>query len=204
MRVLVVFASRYGSTQGIAERIAATLRRHGLHATVKPAHKSVNPALFDAAIIGSAAYFYHWMKPATRFVQRNTAALAGRPVWLFTSGLLGTHETDSQGRQLRVLMEPREIAGFRQSLKPRDHLVFFGAMTPRKLGFFHRLIFKSPANRRQNLFPEGDFRDWDNIDAWARMIARDLQESSPARRSPLRMQGRTHEDGSSDPAQYEN
>ena len=83
------------------------------------------------------------MKPATRFVQRNTAALAGRPVWLFTSGLLGTHETDSQGRQLRVLMEPREIAGFRQSLKPRDHLVFFADIdllhqNPHAVGFQDR------------------------------------------------------------------
>jgi len=186
MRVLVVFASRYGSTQGIAERIATILRRQGLQAIVKPATRATDPATYDAAVIGSACYFFHWMKPATRFVERNTPVLANRPLWLFTSGLLGTHETDDQGRQLRLLMEPKEIAAFRQALKPRDHLVFFGSMTPRKLGFFHRLIFKSPANRHQHLFPEGDFRDWDNIDAWAHLIARDLK-ASQARRSPLRM-----------------
>jgi menaquinone-dependent protoporphyrinogen IX oxidase len=36
MRVLVVYASRYGATHEIAERIAATLRQQSLDATCNP------------------------------------------------------------------------------------------------------------------------------------------------------------------------
>jgi len=174
MRVLVAYASRYGATQGIAERIAATLRQQGHEAIVEAAEKADDPAAYDAAVIGSAAYMFHWMKAATKFVQGNAGALASRPVWLFSSGPLGTKEKDGQGRNLCEFLEPKEIAEFRTTFKPRDHRVFFGAMDSSKLGFLHRLIYKMPANRDNAMFPQGDFRNWVEIEAWAGSIAQSL------------------------------
>ena len=175
MRVLVIYASRYGTTQGIAERIAAALRQQGLEATVEAAQQAGDPADYDAAVLGSAAYFFHWMKPAASFVRRNAQALSNRPVWLFSSGPLGDKQQDAQGRDLRTVLEPKEIAEFRETVKPRDHRVFFGAMDAKKLGFWHRLIYKMPANRDNAIFPLGDFRDWADIDAWAIGIATALK-----------------------------
>jgi len=174
MHVQVVFASQYGATQGIAERIGANLRCHGFEATVEPANQATDPAGFDASVIGSAAYYFHWMKPAVAFVRRNRAALASRPVWLFSSGPLGAKEMDEQGRNLREFLVPKEIAEFREVLKPRDHRVFFGVMDPAKLGFTHRLVYKLPANRDNAMFPVGDFRNWPEIDAWVDSIADSL------------------------------
>ena len=179
MRILIVHASRYGSTQGIAERIAVTLRQRGFETTVKPAQEAGDPAGYDAAVIGSAAYYFHWMKKATIFVRRYRAVLAQRPVWLFSSGPLGTKATDDQGRDLRVVTEPREIPEFRAAIDPRDHRVFFGALIPNKLGLLHRIMFKLPANKDQALFPQGDFRNWNDIDAWAGEIANALQAPAP-------------------------
>jgi menaquinone-dependent protoporphyrinogen oxidase len=175
MRVLIAYASLYGATQGIAERIAATLRRQGVEATVESARQAGDPAGYDAAIIGSAAYYFHWMKPATKFVRRNSKALASRPVWLFSSGPLGNKAQDDQGRDFCEILEPKEIAEFRGTVEPREHRVFFGAMDGSKLGFWHRLIYKLPANRDGALFPYGDFRNWDEIDAWAGSIAQALK-----------------------------
>ena len=174
MRVLIAYASRYGATKGIAERIAATLHSLHLAPSLQPVQEAVDPAGYDAVIVGSAAYFFHWMKPATKFVQRNSSALAGRPVWLFSSGPLGAKEIDDQGRELREFLEPKEIAEFRTILHPRDHHVFFGAFDSARLGFTHRLIYKTPANRNDALFPQGDFRNWQEIDAWANTIAQAL------------------------------
>jgi menaquinone-dependent protoporphyrinogen oxidase len=175
MRVLVVYASRYGATQGIAERIAATLRQHGLEATVEAAGQAGDPASYAAAVIGSAAYFFRWMKQATKFVRRNAKVLASRPVWLFSSGPLGNKKQDAQGQDMRAVLEPKEIAEFRETVKPRGHRVFFGAMDAGKLRFWHRLLYKSPANRDNALFPQGDFRDWPDIGAWASSIAQTLK-----------------------------
>jgi menaquinone-dependent protoporphyrinogen oxidase len=171
MRVLIAYASRYGATEGIAERIATTLRTNGIEADVQEAGKANDPGGYDAVVAGSAAYYFRWMKPATDFVWRNAAALKSRPLWLFSSGPLGTKTQDAQGREMVEVLEPKEIAGFRQTVGPREHRVFFGAFDSKRLGFLHRLIAKMPANRDNALFPEGDFRNWGEIDAWAGSIA---------------------------------
>jgi hypothetical protein len=49
-------------------------------------------------VIGAAAYMFHWLKDATRFVKRHHRLLAERPVWLFSSGPLGTDLVDEDGR----------------------------------------------------------------------------------------------------------
>jgi menaquinone-dependent protoporphyrinogen oxidase len=175
MRVLVAYASRYGATRGIAERIAETLRQAGQQTTLQPAGSAGSPAEYDAAVIGSAAYFFHWMKPCARYVRRYRSILAQRPVWLFSSGPLGTEPKDAQGRDLRVVTEPKEIPEFLEAIHPRDHRVFFGAIDSSKFGFLHRLLNRMPANRGKALFPEGDFRDWNEIDAWSTGIAQALK-----------------------------
>ncbi len=175
MRVLVAYESRYGATQGIAERIAHTLHLRGLAASVHPVDQAADPASYDAAVIGSASYYFHWMKPAINFVRRNSGILAARPVWLFSSGPLGTKESDDRGRDLCEFLEPKEIEEFRKTVKPRSHRVFFGAMDVSKLSFSHRLIYKMPANRDNAMFPLGDFRNWQEIESWAGGIAEALK-----------------------------
>lgn len=172
MSVLVAYASKYGATQGIAERIAEKLRAAGQEAEARSVKAVGDPAGYDAYVIGSAAYMGSWLKEATEFVRRNRSFLADRPVWLFSSGPLGTEPLDAQGRDLRESAVPKEIAEFREAIGPRDHRVFFGAVTRGKFGFVHRIVAMMPAS--STLLPEGDFRDWEDIDSWAESIAREL------------------------------
>jgi menaquinone-dependent protoporphyrinogen oxidase len=184
MTVLVAYASKHGATRGIAERIADQLRAAGQAAEAGPVQEAADLAGYSAFVVGSAVYNAHWQKEAAAFVTRNRALLAGRPVWLFSSGPLGTEATDAQGRELAVVAEPKEIAGFRQAVGPRDHRVFFGALDPGKLSFAERAIRKLPAARA--MLPEGDLRNWDQIEAWASGIARVL---APVPASPPRDEG---------------
>jgi menaquinone-dependent protoporphyrinogen oxidase len=174
MSVLVAYASRHGATAGIAERIAERLRAAGLEAEARPVNAARDLTAYDAFVIGGAAYMFHWMKEATAFVRRNRVLLTSRPVWLFSSGPLGTAATDEQGQDLRVVSEPREIAELRAAVHPRDHRVFFGAFDRhmKTVGFTERLVMLMPAARAA--FPEGDFRDWAEIEAWADGIASEL------------------------------
>ncbi|HVN17146.1 MAG TPA: flavodoxin domain-containing protein [Dongiaceae bacterium] len=177
MRVLIVYASRYGGTQGIAERVGAVLRQHSLEVVVESVEQASDPADYDAVVIGSAAYYFRWMKKATDFVRRNRSALAERPVWLFSSGPLGTKTVDEQGRDVCEVTVPKEVAEFKESIHPRGHRVFFGALIREKLGFAHRLMLKLPVNRDNAVFPLGDFRDWKAIELWASEIAGELKAS---------------------------
>jgi menaquinone-dependent protoporphyrinogen oxidase len=184
MRVLIVHASRYGSTRGIGERIGETLRRHGIEVAIKPVEEGGDPTGYDAVVIGSAAYYSHWRKRALEFVRKHRQTLANRPVWLFSSGPLGTKATDDQGRDLLMVTEPKEVAELREAIHPRDHRIFFGALDPKKLGFLHRLMFNLPANLDRKLFADGDFRDWNAIEAWAAQIAEELKGGAD-RKAPI-------------------
>jgi menaquinone-dependent protoporphyrinogen oxidase len=179
MNVLVAYASKRGATQGIAERIAMRLSAAGLQADVQPMKQAGDLSGYGAFVIGSAAYLGHWLGEANAFVRSNETVLAGRPTWLFSSGPLGTEKTDAKGRDVRLAAEPKEIAELGQAIYPRDHRVFFGALDPATLGFRDRAMRALPAGRA--LFPEGDFRDWPDIDAWATSIAVELM-AAPAGR----------------------
>ncbi|HAW10057.1 MAG TPA: hypothetical protein DCX12_03090, partial [Chloroflexi bacterium] len=95
--VLVAYASRHGFTQGIADRLATALRASGRTVDERPLASVGDLSGYDAFVIGSAAYVGQWLPPATEFVRRNRDALAARPLWLFSSGPLGTEAKDAQG-----------------------------------------------------------------------------------------------------------
>lgn len=183
MAVLVIHATRLGSTREIAERIAERLQANGVDALALAAD---DPALAaglperDGYVIGSAVYAGHWLAPAVRFVERHRDALALRPTWLFSSGPVGrtaiTHAP----------VEPREIATIWSAIRPRDHVVFGGALDRGDLadadfGRLERFV-------AERFVPEGDYRDWSAIDTWADDIARALGASrsiAPAGRSTV-------------------
>jgi menaquinone-dependent protoporphyrinogen oxidase len=56
MTVLVAYASKHGSTQGIAERIAEKLRQLGKEVEARPAEAVENPGSYEAFVVGSAVY----------------------------------------------------------------------------------------------------------------------------------------------------
>jgi menaquinone-dependent protoporphyrinogen oxidase len=128
----------------------------------------------DAFVVGSAVFAGHWMEEATEFVRRNRAVLARRPVWLFSSGPIGTMAKRHKPA------DPKDIARLRRAIGPLDHRVFFGAwdrgkLDRGKLRFAERMVAK-------RFLPEGDFRDWKDIEAWAGSIARALEAPRPASR----------------------
>jgi len=178
MRILVAYGSRHGATRGIAERIAKTLEQRGLDVTLQPVEEADGVDRYDAFVIGSAAYMSRWMKEATAFVRRNHVLLERHPVWLFSSGPIGTETLDAKGRDVLEVSKPREFAEFAGLLRPRDTRVFFGAYDPDAdpIGVAERigsLFTRMPAVREA--LPAGDFRDWPAIEAWANDIARELQ-----------------------------
>lgn len=172
--VLVVYATRYGSTREVAERIGMRLRSAGASATVAPAGPALDPSGFDAYVVGSAAYYGSWLTEAVRFVRRHAELLARRPTWVFTSGPLGPGGTDAEGRDKRSVAVTDKIRALVALVGPRDHRVFFGALDPSRLMLSHRLLTRLPATRAPWARAEGDFRDWDEIEAWADAIAASL------------------------------
>lgn len=166
VRVLVAYASRFGSTCGVADRIAARLRTGGNHVDVCPADQVADAGAYDAVVFGSAVFNQQWLPEGQEFVKRNLDPLAARPVWLFSVGTFSDRK-----RVIGPLMkrEPRDIHALRQTVCPRDYRVFAGVIDRHRWPFFSRLFYHALGGRL------GDNRDWRQIDRWTDEIARALQ-----------------------------
>ena len=162
--ILVAYASKHGSTEGIATALAKRLHDRGHESAARPVDQVDDVAGIDALVLGSAVYAGSWMKDATSFAERHAEAVREVPVWLFSSGPLGEQVIDEDE-------QPRQLAELRELLSPRGHEIFFGALDRSKLSFPERMIVKAVKA------PDGDFRDWTAIDAWADRIADELEAS---------------------------
>ena len=172
MRVLVAYASKYGATQGIAERIAAQLNIKGLAAEARPVISNPDVIGYDAFVIGSAAFYGKWQKEVHEFVQRHQSVLASHPTWFFSSGPVGPDALDDKGRDQKTMAIPTDFAAFHEAVHPNDEKVFFGAFDAGKVPILMKAFRIMPAFRK--VLPEGDYRDWADIDGWAHQIAEAL------------------------------
>jgi menaquinone-dependent protoporphyrinogen oxidase len=160
MNVWVVFASKYGSTREVAEAIAEELR--GVDEV--DLHEASEIDGFDAAdavVLGSAIYAGHWLKPAAALLERHAGELASRPTWLFSVGPIGDPPQPEDAG-------PEGISEAIESTRARGHRVFAGKLDHASLSRVERLMVRALRA------PEGDFRDWDAIRAWARGVGGEL------------------------------
>jgi menaquinone-dependent protoporphyrinogen oxidase len=171
MKVLVTAASRHGSTLEIASAIEGVLVGAGLETALVVPERVADLAGYDAVILGSAIYAGHWLDPAKEFVSRNLAALLARPVWLFSSGPVG-----DTGKPPEV---PADVARVREATGAREHRLFSGRLARRDLGFAEKAILSLIR------VPDGDYRSWTEIEAWAMMIARTLQPQEAVKQASV-------------------
>jgi menaquinone-dependent protoporphyrinogen oxidase len=165
MRILVSTASRHGSTTEVATRIARTLRA-GLPADTVvdelAAAEVGDPASYDAVVLGSAVYLGRWLDDARKLTER-IAAQAPRPVWLFSVGPIGDPPKPAE--------EPAAIGDLVRVTQARGHRLFAGRLDRYQLGLGEKAVVMALR------VADGDFRDFDAIDAWGTQIATDLSRA---------------------------
>jgi menaquinone-dependent protoporphyrinogen oxidase len=163
MKVLVTAATKHGATGDIAQEIGNVLAERGFDTTVALADE-VAAMDYDAAIVGSAVYAGHWLKSARELVDREAEALATMPVWLFSSGPIGSPPKPEE--------DPVDVEEILDITRARSHRVFAGKLVRKQLSFPERAIVLALR------VPEGDFRDFTEIRAWASEIADALDSGS--------------------------
>ncbi len=161
MKVVIVHASKHGGTRGIAERIGETLREQGCQVDIRPVEDDPDPRGYQAVVLGSAVYYGRWMKDASAYAERWATSLTSRPLWLFSSGPTGIEMREEH-------LHPNGVDELATTLGARSHEVFFGRLDMGQLSFRERLIVKGVKA------PTGDFRNWNDVDVWAKGIAGDL------------------------------
>lgn len=160
-RILVSAGSKHGATAEIAEHIGETLRARGLEVTVARPDEIESVDGYQAVVLGSGVYAGHWLGDAKDLADRVASSDPSPQAWLFSSGPLGDPPKPEE--------DPVDVAAIVESTSARDHRVFAGKIDKSQLGFGERAIMVAVRA------PEGDFRDWDAIEAWGNEIADALE-----------------------------
>ena len=166
IKVLVAYATKYGATKEIAEKIGAAITEAGLEAEISDVKQVEDLASYDAVVLGSAVYVGAWRKEAAAFLQDHESELTEKPVWLFSTGPTGEGDPVELLNGFRI---PETLKPVSDRIQPREIAVFHGAVYKEKLKMHEKMMIKMVKA------PLGDFRVWDAISSWGTQVAEALK-----------------------------
>jgi len=161
--ILVTYASKYGATKEIAEKIGEVLCQAGLQVQVASVEEIRDLTPYSAVVLGSALYIGKWYKQGMDFIKSYEKVLASKPVWIFSSGPSGEGDPVKlvDGKSL-----PADVKAIVDRIHPRDITLFHGDINLDKINAMEKFAVKNVVKK-----PFGDYRDWDMIVAWATKVA---------------------------------
>ena len=168
-KVLIVYASKTGTTKDVAAKLAdrtgaalydccANMLVEGQDGQVKQ-----QPRLADygVVLIGTAMYMGSPMKAAKRFIKAHSEEFAQKPPILFTCGV-GTEEED--GEYLRKHLP--------EGMQPRFYRHAGGEIRPEQMSSFGRMAMKE-YEKQHGIIPS---INWEAVDALSRAIEESVEE----------------------------
>jgi menaquinone-dependent protoporphyrinogen oxidase len=162
-RVLVAYDTSCGSTTGVAEAISQALANATTTVDLRLVDEAGDPGEYDAVVVGSAVRSERWLSDALDFVGDHEPELEDIPTAYFLT-CMALHRNIPQTRKRALsFMEPTLEAA--PSVKPVSLGLFAGTLDYSKFNPIMRMIVRSRMEDKG--VPEGDFRDFRAIKAWA-------------------------------------
>jgi len=161
-KILVTYASRTGTTAGVAEAIGRTLEETGAQVDVRPMQEVKDLAAYQAVVAGSAINAASWLPEALEFVRLHRPELAQKPFAAFTVCMtLAMPNAEKYRAGVADWVAP-----VRQMVRPVSEGLFAGRLDISKVpSFSDRVKFRMSV--AMGVWKEGDHRDWIAIRAWA-------------------------------------
>jgi menaquinone-dependent protoporphyrinogen IX oxidase len=193
-RVLLVCASRHGSTREVADAVAEELRVAFAEVDVRDAKSAPSPAGYDAVVVGGPMIM-GWHKHAEKYVKRHRSQLADAPLAIFVTAASLTEDGMDAVRGVPVDKDPWLVKKPRNadklSRKERyalpahyvgDILDACGPARPRSIAVFAGSLDLTKMNLFEKLFvllvvgaTPGDGRHYAFIREWAAALRTTLQ-----------------------------
>jgi menaquinone-dependent protoporphyrinogen oxidase len=160
-KILLAYATSYGSTQEVAQSMAETLRGCGIEIDIEPAKKVKELSGYSMVILGAPLYMFHWHQDALHFLKHYRSALVSLPMAIFAIGPF--HNTEEELKSAREQLDKERVKF--DWLRPAAVEVFAGKFDPASLRFPYNLI---PALKKM---PASDERDWEAMGVWVKNAA---------------------------------
>jgi menaquinone-dependent protoporphyrinogen oxidase len=175
-KLLIAYASKCGSTGEVAEAVGRVLCGSGLAADIERVQDVKDLSGYRAVVLGTAIRMGKPLSEMTDFAKKNRSALSALPVACFHVGMSMREDTAANREKAQ-----QSLAPLLQSIPaPAAVGLFAGKVDYSKLAPIFRWMFSQD---KSGDMAEGDWRDWDAINAWAQSLAPLLQGAPGA---PLR------------------
>jgi len=185
-RLLLVYATRHGSTGEVADAVAGELRTAFAEVDVYEAGSAPPPAGYDAVIVGGPMIM-GWHRAAARYAKQHRDALADVPFALFITAASLTEDGASEVDGVPVAKDPWLVKAPRNADKlrrkeryalPRHYLgdvqKACAPARPRSVAFFAGALDLTTMNLLEKVFvllvigaTPGDGRHWEFVREWA-------------------------------------
>jgi menaquinone-dependent protoporphyrinogen oxidase len=154
-RVLIAYASRCGSTGGVADAIGKELRGTGASIDVRLVGNVHDLSPYQSVIVGSAIRMGRWLPDAIDFVKKHQDALRQLRTAYFVVCLTMKDDTPENRSRVLVFLDP--VHKETPQIQLVDIGLFAGAVDFSKLSFVYKSVLKAKG------VVEGDFRNWTSI-----------------------------------------
>lgn len=160
-KVLVVYGTATGCTEGVARYIGDAIAEAGNAVDIVPAKDDPDPAGYDAVLVGSGVRAGSWHAPVKEWVTRRAEALKAGRTAFFTACLTLASEPEKTA-EVRAYTDALMAE---TGVEPVDVGLFAGWNEPKRFSLIERTILKLMKA------PQGDFRDQAAIASWARDVS---------------------------------
>lgn len=162
-RVLVAYATKAGSTAEVATKIGEMIAKQNTSVDVLPIAKVGDISQYQAVVLGSVIRMGRVLPEVQKFVETHQAVFSQKPLSVFITCMTLQEDTPAKRQEVVAYLDP-----LRAVVKPASEGLFAGVMNPNKVNLIERLMMSAMK------VPQGDFRNWDEITAWAQAVPTSL------------------------------
>lgn len=173
-RILVTYGTKYGSTAEIATRIGERLTDAGFDTDVLHANFGIDVTKYDGLVVGSPIYGGKWLADPTLMLVVNHERLRNIPIALFSIGMIDVKHPGKLLEEHDAWVE-KAFNQENMQLSVISTATFKGAYSRRNLPFYLRII-----DAVLRVTPNGDYRQWNEIESWGDKVASTLRSELEA------------------------
>jgi len=162
--VLIAYTTKYGSTREVAQRIGSVFNEEGMGADVRDVKEIKKMDGYKAVILGGPIVMNKLRPAVIKLAHKYRNFLQKVPVAYFTLGV--TMKTDNLENRVQATRYLDDLCKIRE---PVSLGLFAGKVDYSRIGPLFRWSFQKDTSGMLN---EGDFRDWNVIEQWARNLVK--------------------------------